>query len=73
MARLSIGLLFAAYATVTSAKFCKDLTIPVTVSARNGKFNLEPATNNIEVTDFVLNFGKRGANYSQEVLEDVRQ
>ena len=51
---------------------CTNLTIPVTISARNGNFpqSVNPTTN-IEVTDFVLDLTRQGTNYTNEVLEGV--
>ncbi|KAH7026471.1 Alpha/Beta hydrolase protein [Microdochium trichocladiopsis] len=72
MARLSLALVTAVVsAAAVSAKCCTNLTVPVTVSARNGRFNLQPPENNIDVTDFILRLGKRGANYTQQVLEEI--
>ena len=56
-------------ATVASARQCKNLTIPITASARNGVFSLEAPVTNIDVTNFILNLGQQSANYSQSVLE----
>jgi len=71
MVRSSIALLGAAlHAATVAAKCCTNLTIPVTVSARNAKFNLAPPANNIDVADFALKLARRGANYTQEVFEE---
>ncbi|KXJ92017.1 Alpha/Beta hydrolase protein [Microdochium bolleyi] len=68
MARFSLlALLATAYATAVTAKSCTNVTVPVTVSARNGRFDLQPPSNNIDVTDFILKLGRRGANYTQEM------
>ncbi|CAJ2513492.1 Uu.00g016110.m01.CDS01 [Anthostomella pinea] len=51
------------------ARQCHNLTIPVSISARNGLFNLTAPSNNIEVTDFILNQAQPGKNYTEAVLE----
>lgn len=73
MVRPSLSLLGAAALQIATvaAKCCTNLTIPVTVSARNGKFNLAPPENSIDVANFALKLGRRGANYTQEVLEEA--
>ncbi|KAF2159139.1 hypothetical protein M409DRAFT_71260 [Zasmidium cellare ATCC 36951] len=61
----------AAFAGLASAKHCQELTVPVTISARNGKYDqakLTPQTN-IDVTNFILLQSRQGTNYSQTALE----
>lgn len=51
---------------------CTNLTIPVSISARNGYFpeSVNPTTD-IEVTNFVLDLTRQGTNYTQSVLAGV--
>lgn len=59
---------------VTAARHCQNLTVPVTISARNGKYNAQALTpqNNIDVTNYILQQARQGVNYSQQALEGVR-
>ncbi|KAK4507732.1 hypothetical protein PRZ48_001467 [Zasmidium cellare] len=61
----------AAFAGLASAKHCQELTVPVTISARNGKYDQAKLTphNNIDVTNFILLQSRQGTNYSQTALE----
>lgn len=56
-------------ATAATARQCKNLTIPITASARNGVFSVDAPATNIDVTNFILNLGQQGGNYSEKVLE----
>lgn len=59
--------------SAAAAKTCTNITVPVTISARNGQFDkaaLTPSTN-IDVTDFILNLSQQGVNYTAKVLEGV--
>lgn len=62
----------ALLATAATARQCKNLTIPITASAPNGVFSLDAPANNIEVTNFILNLGQQGSNYTEEVLESIK-
>ncbi|KAF3062060.1 hypothetical protein GL218_04232 [Daldinia childiae] len=64
------SLLVASLAAVVSARNCKNLTIPLSLSAQNMAFTLKPPTNDIEVTNFVLNSGRAGINYADEILSE---
>ncbi|KAK8089064.1 hypothetical protein PG997_004025 [Apiospora hydei] len=57
---------------VGSARHCQNLTIPISISARNGKFDLQAPATNIEVTNFVLNLAQPGHNLTEAVLDEVR-
>jgi hypothetical protein len=59
--------LLLAFSTV-SARKCQDIVVPVTISARNGVFNLTTPQTNIDVTNFILNSVLPGHNGTQEVL-----
>lgn len=66
-----LALLATACATAVSAKYCTNVTVPVTVSARNGRFNLQPPSTAIDTTNFILRLGRRGTNYTQESLKEA--
>lgn len=48
---------------------CQNLTVPVTISARNAVFDVATPQTNIQVTDFILNLSQQGHNYTDEVLK----
>ena len=52
-----------------SARQCQNITVPVSISARNGVFGVSAPQSNIEVTNFILNLSRQGHNYTQEVLQ----
>lgn len=58
--------------TLASAKKCQNFTIPVELSARNGVFGIPAPQNDIEVTDFSLQFSRQGSNYTQSILKDYK-
>ncbi|KAK5054733.1 hypothetical protein LTR84_001625 [Exophiala bonariae] len=49
---------------------CQNLTIPVTISARNAIFDVATPETNIEVTNFILNLAQQGHNYSHTILKE---
>lgn len=57
-----------ALTSVTNAANCQNLTIPVSVSARNGVFNLANPATNIDSIDFSLDLSRQGHNLTQELL-----
>ena len=65
---LTTPLLISAFAFGVHARQCQNLTIPVTLSARNGAFNLNEPASNIDVTDFVLKSSRLGFNYTEKSL-----
>ncbi|KAK5703538.1 hypothetical protein LTR17_022017 [Elasticomyces elasticus] len=54
-----------------SARQCQNITVEVTVSARNGIFNQTTPATNIDVTNFILNFTQPGMNYSATLINGV--
>ncbi|QIW98327.1 hypothetical protein AMS68_003845 [Peltaster fructicola] len=60
-----------AFTGVALAKKCQNITVPVTVSARQGVFDVDALTphNNIDVTNFILNLSQQGKNYTANVLK----
>ncbi|ETN46236.1 uncharacterized protein HMPREF1541_00420 [Cyphellophora europaea CBS 101466] len=51
------------------ARKCQNITVSVSITARNGVFNVQPTQSNIEVTDFVLDGTQQGHNATAQVLE----
>jgi len=61
----------SAHAPIYSAgKTCQNITVPVSISARNAVFDQQKLTpkDNIDVTNFILNNARQGHNYTQEQL-----
>ena len=67
-----LGVVATLLTVVVATPTCKNITVPVKISARNGKFpeSLKPQTG-IEVPDFFLDLTRQGINYTEEVLEGV--
>ncbi|KAK7747561.1 hypothetical protein SLS62_009059 [Diatrype stigma] len=63
-------LLLASLAAAVVARQCQNLTFPVSITARNGKFDLKAPSNNIEVTNFILDLTQPGRNLSDILLQD---
>ncbi|ROV94044.1 hypothetical protein VMCG_08276 [Cytospora schulzeri] len=61
-------LIMATLASAHAARKCTDLIIEVPVVARNAVFNLTAPSNNVEVTNFVLDQIQQGHNLTNEVL-----
>lgn len=51
-----------------AAKNCRNITVPVTLSVREGTFNIAVPSDSIEVTDFVLNVTQQGRNFTATAL-----
>lgn len=63
------SLLASAFVTTSVvAKYCQNFSVPVTLSARNGVFNVPLLLDNHDATTFIANFTKPGGNFSDEVL-----
>lgn len=58
-------------AGLSSARKCTDLTVEVPVVSRNAVFNRTAPTDDIEVTNFVLDLTRQGHNLTQEALTGV--
>lgn len=67
----SILFSLAAIATGVSARRCRDIVVPVSLTSRNAVFDLEPLTTEVDVTNFYLNLAKQGRNYTKELLTGV--
>lgn len=71
MHRPAVAAALTALVSVGAAYTCQNLTIPISVSARQGVFSLSAPANNIEVTNFILDLTQQGHNLTQEVLTGV--
>ncbi|KAK6841961.1 hypothetical protein PG989_009500 [Apiospora arundinis] len=69
MARFAQVVAAALLLSVGSARDCQNLTIPISISARNGKFHLHAPANNIEVTNYILDLTQPGRNLTDAVLD----
>lgn len=72
MAKIMIPLVLLASLMTTAARQCQNLTFPIDISAQNGKFNLRTPSNNVEVTNFILDLTRPKHNLSKELFIDVR-
>jgi len=59
---------FAALASTATAAQCQNLTIPISVSARNGLFDVPNPNTTIDATNFALRMSRQGHNYTDEAL-----
>ncbi|GAB0135786.1 hypothetical protein EsDP_00004111 [Epichloe bromicola] len=65
------ALLFG-YAAVATAMQCRNLTVPVSLSARNGDFDLKAPATEIEVTDLSLGMSRPGNNATAQYLKGYK-
>lgn len=68
MVKVLAAAAIAALTSVAVAARCQNLTIPISVSARDGVFNQTNPTNAIEATNFALRMSRQGHNYTAESL-----
>lgn len=52
----------------TTAKICINVTVPVTISAQNGIYNIAIPQTNLEAIDFARNLTQQGRNFSDTVF-----
>lgn len=64
-------LLVALAAAAVQARKCTNITVPISIEARNAKFNLAPPATEIESTDFFLHFSWQGTNYTNDIIDGV--
>ncbi|KAK0765868.1 hypothetical protein N5P37_001808 [Trichoderma harzianum] len=57
-----------AFATAVAARKCHDLTIPISISARNAVFDLPALVSELDVTNFFLDFVRPGVNTTDKYL-----
>lgn len=60
--------ILALFTASVAAKQCRNITVPVTISARQGQFDIAVPQTNLEVVDFVRNMTQQGRNFSDTVL-----
>ena len=51
-----------------AAKTCINMTVPVTISARTGVFNIAVPQTNLDATTFAQNQTQQGRNFTQTAL-----
>ncbi|KAI0136361.1 Alpha/Beta hydrolase protein [Xylariales sp. AK1849] len=68
MIRVTLSVLVAGLAATVAARQCQNLTVAVSISARNGVFDLKAPKTNVDVTDFMLNLAQPGHNLTAELL-----
>ena len=52
----------------SAAKQCTNMTVPVTISARNGIFDIAIPQTNLDATTFIQNLTRQGQNFSEVAL-----
>lgn len=67
----SAAAILATLAAVVAAKNCRNINVPVSISARNGEFDVQAPATEIEVTNFFLNLARQNYNYTEAVLKGV--
>ncbi|KAF7954563.1 hypothetical protein EAE96_005683 [Botrytis aclada] len=67
MLKLSIAVVAVSFGFI-EAKSCTDISIPISINARNGNFNIPPLSDAIAVTQFAQDFLRAGQNYSASTL-----
>ncbi|OTA63563.1 hypothetical protein K449DRAFT_368356 [Hypoxylon sp. EC38] len=61
-------LLLASLTAVATARNCQNLTVPISISARNTNFSLQAPATNVDVSNFILNFSQPGVNFTEQAL-----
>ncbi|KAK2616475.1 hypothetical protein QQS21_000517 [Conoideocrella luteorostrata] len=64
--------LFLGCAAVASAMHCTNLTVPVSLSSRNGDFDLKAPATEIEVTNLFLGLSRPGNNQTANYLKGYK-
>lgn len=59
---------WAVLAAFATAKKCMNMTVPVTISARTGVFNIAVPQTNLDATTFIQNQTQQGRNFSEVAL-----
>ncbi|KAI0387769.1 Alpha/Beta hydrolase protein [Hypomontagnella monticulosa] len=63
-----LSLLITGLAAVATARNCKDLTVPISISALNANLKLQAPGTQVDVTNFILNLAQPGMNYTEELI-----
>ncbi|KAL8733293.1 MAG: hypothetical protein Q9181_003632 [Wetmoreana brouardii] len=67
---LSLLVAFGVFASLTTAKQCLNFTVPVSISARNGVFDIPTLQGNADATTFAQNLTSIRGNFTEEALLD---
>lgn len=62
------SLVVAALTAVASARSCRDISVPVSISSRNAEFDLQPLLTEIDTTEFFLGLSRQGTNLTDTLL-----
>ncbi|KAK2013749.1 alpha/beta-hydrolase [Colletotrichum eremochloae] len=68
MVKLILFTLPLAFVALAAARVCQNLTVEVSITARNGIFNISAPKTNIDVTNFLIKDAQQGTNISAEYL-----
>lgn len=61
-------LVMATILSLATAKICTNITIPISINARNGNFSIPPLSDAIAVAKFAQDFLRKGQNYSASTM-----
>ncbi|KAF7898590.1 hypothetical protein EAF00_005036 [Botryotinia globosa] len=67
MLKVSVAVVAASLGFI-EAKSCTDISIPISINARNGNFNIPPLSDSTAVTKLAQDFLRAGQNYSASTL-----
>ncbi|OLN87222.1 hypothetical protein CCHL11_03603 [Colletotrichum chlorophyti] len=68
MTKLFTATLYIAFAAFATARVCQNLTVDVTITSRNGVFNLSAPRTNVEVTNIAIGLTTQGVNFTADHL-----
>lgn len=68
----ALGVVTRGLSAREASKQCTNMTIPVTLAARNAVFNVPTLSNNLDATTFFQNVSNIGGNFTEESLVDYR-
>ncbi|KAK1958527.1 alpha/beta-hydrolase [Colletotrichum sublineola] len=68
MVNLISSMLSLGFAALTAARVCQNVTVEVSITARNGVFNISTPETDVDVTNFLLKSAEQGRNVSAEHL-----
>ncbi|KAG6021740.1 hypothetical protein E4U41_002418 [Claviceps citrina] len=70
--RLRSLLLFSVHAALSRASKCWNITIPISISARNGDFGLDPPSKEFDVTALFLRLSQPESNATAQYFRDYK-